>query len=137
MAAEVLLQAGVEVDLFDAMPSVGRKLLLAGIGGLNLTHSEAPAPFLQRYAEGARHLKPMLEAFDGPALRQWAAELGVETFVGSSGRVFPADMKAAPLLRAWLHRLRGLGCAPTCDAAGEGGRPTETWTSVTRRCALR
>ncbi|MFM8695250.1 MAG: TIGR03862 family flavoprotein [Betaproteobacteria bacterium] len=109
MAAEVLLQAGVAVDLFDAMPSVGRKLLLAGIGGLNLTHSEAPAPFLQRYAEGAPHLLPMLEAFDGSALRHWAAELGVETFVGSSGRVFPSDMKAAPLLRAWLHRLRGLG----------------------------
>ena len=121
MAAEVLLQAGVAVDLYDAMPSVGRKLLLAGIGGLNLTHSEAHTPFLRRYrggaadddcaseVEAAQALLPMLQAFGGPALRDWAAQLGVQTFVGTSGRVFPTDMKAAPLLRAWLHRLRGLG----------------------------
>ena len=109
MAAEMLLQGGVRVDLYDAMPSVGRKLLLAGIGGLNLTHSEPPAPFLQRYAEAVPGLQPMLDSFGAGALRNWAAELGIETFVGSSGRVFPTDMKAAPLLRAWLHRLRGLG----------------------------
>lgn len=109
MAAEVLLEGGVQVDLYDGMPSVGRKLLLAGIGGLNLTHSEPPGPFVQRYAAGADPLQPMLEAFGGQALRDWAAKLGVDTFVGSSGRVFPTDMKAAPLLRAWLHRLRSLG----------------------------
>ncbi|MFN5723054.1 MAG: NAD(P)/FAD-dependent oxidoreductase, partial [Betaproteobacteria bacterium] len=106
MAAEVLLEGGVQVDLYDGMPSVGRKFLLAGIGGLNLTHAEPPAPFLQRYAAGADPLQPMLEAFGGPALRAWAAALGVDTFVGSSGRVFPTEMKAAPLLRTWLHRLR-------------------------------
>jgi hypothetical protein len=109
MAAEVLLEGGVQVDLYDGMPSVGRKFLLAGIGGLNLTHAEPPAPFLQRYAAGADPLQPMLEAFGGPALRAWAAALGVDTFVGSSGRVFPTEMKAAPLLRTWLHRLRSQG----------------------------
>ncbi len=109
MAAEVLLAAGVEVDLFDAMPSVGRKLLLAGKGGLNLTHSEPAALFCTRYGAAATPLAPMLDAFGGPALREWAACLGVSTFVGTSGRVFPTDMKAAPLLRAWLHRLRGAG----------------------------
>lgn len=109
MAAEVLSQAGVQVDLFDAMPSVGRKFLLAGRGGLNLTHSEATAALLQRFGERSAQLQPAIEAFDGPAIRAWAAELGIATFVGTSGRVFPADMKAAPLLRAWLHRLRAAG----------------------------
>ena len=109
MAAEVLAQAGQAVEVFDAMPSVGRKFLLAGKGGLNLTHSEDFEPFLGRYAERAAHLQPLLRAFDGPALRAWAAALGVPTFVGSSGRVFPKDLKAAPLLRTWLHRLRGQG----------------------------
>ncbi len=109
MAAEVLSDAGVEVDLFDAMPSVGRKFLLAGIGGLNLTHSEALPRFLTRYGERESELADWLADFNPDALRAWAAELGVATFVGSSGRVFPADMKAAPLLRAWLHRLRTRG----------------------------
>ena len=109
MAAEMLAQAGQAVEVFDAMPSVGRKFLLAGKGGLNLTHSEDFEPFLGRYAERAAHLQPLLRAFDGPALRAWAAALGVPTFVGSSGRVFPKDLKAAPLLRTWLHRLRGQG----------------------------
>jgi len=109
MAAEVLAQAGHAVEVFDAMPSVGRKFLLAGKGGLNLTHSEGFEPFLGRYAERAAQLRPLLQAFDGPALREWATALGVPTFVGSSGRVFPKDLKAAPLLRAWLHRLRGQG----------------------------
>jgi len=109
MAAEVLSAAGVQVDLFDAKPSVGRKFLLAGKGGLNLTHSEDFAPFLSRFGERAAQIEPLLRAFDGPALRQWAAALGIETFVGTSGRVFPKDMKAAPLLRAWLHRLREAG----------------------------
>ncbi|RYF42778.1 MAG: TIGR03862 family flavoprotein [Comamonadaceae bacterium] len=111
MAAEVLSGAGLalEVQLFDAMPSVGRKFLLAGKGGLNLTHSEAAAPFLGRFGERSAQLEPLLAAFGPEQLRAWAEGLGVETFVGSSGRVFPKDMKAAPLLRAWLQRLRGAG----------------------------
>ncbi|GAB3772088.1 TIGR03862 family flavoprotein [Ramlibacter monticola] len=109
MAAEVLAREGAAVDLFDAMPSVGRKFLLAGRGGLNLTHSEATEPFLRRYGERADALRAALAAFDGDAVRRWAAELGIATFVGTSGRVFPTDMKAAPLLRAWLHRLRAAG----------------------------
>ena len=106
MAAEALLQAGVRVDLFDAMPSVCRKFLLAGKGGLNITHSEPPARFLSRYGARAAQIQPLLEAFGPVALREWVHALGVTTFVGTSGRVFPAQMKAAPLLRAWLHRLR-------------------------------
>ncbi|RVU45399.1 TIGR03862 family flavoprotein [Rubrivivax rivuli] len=109
MAAETLAQAGHAVEVFDAMPSVGRKFLLAGKGGLNLTHSESFDPFTARYAERADTLRPLLQAFDNEALRTWAAALGVSTFVGSSGRVFPTDLKAAPLLRAWLHRLREQG----------------------------
>ena len=109
MAAEVLLQGGASVDLYDAMPSVGRKFLLAGKGGLNLTHSEPIAPFTARYGQRAAQVAPWLAAFSPQALRDWAAGLGVATFVGSSGRVFPAEMKAAPLLRAWLQRLRTAG----------------------------
>ena len=109
MAAEVLSQAGVQVDLFDGMPSVGRKFLLAGVGGMNITHSEPYPAFLSRYAERAPHMAPLLRAFDADALCQWIHDLGIETFVGSSGRVFPTDMKAAPLLRAWLKRLRESG----------------------------
>jgi uncharacterized flavoprotein (TIGR03862 family) len=109
MAAEVLAAGGVSVDLFDAMPSVGRKFLLAGRGGLNLTHSEPTARLLSRYAEREAALSPHVAAFDGPALREWAQAVGIATFVGTSGRVFPTDMKAAPLLRAWLHRLRAAG----------------------------
>ena len=106
MAAEVLSQAGVSVHLFDAMPSVGRKFLLAGKGGLNLTHSEAPAPFRQRYGQRQDEVGQWLDGMDAQAVRDWAQGLGVDTFVGTSGRVFPREMKAAPLLRAWLHRLR-------------------------------
>jgi len=109
MAAETLALAGHRVEVFDAMPSVGRKFLLAGKGGLNLTHSEDAAPFLARYAEAAPQVQPLLKEFGPDALRAWAGALGVETFVGSSGRVFPKDLKAAPLLRAWLHRLRVQG----------------------------
>ncbi|HWI13661.1 MAG TPA: TIGR03862 family flavoprotein [Burkholderiales bacterium] len=109
MAAEVLSTARVHVDLYDAMPSVGRKFLLAGKGGLNLTHSEPRAAFLSRYGERRSLLATALETFDADALRTWARGLGVETFIGSSGRVFPKEMKAAPLLRAWLHRLRESG----------------------------
>lgn len=109
MAAEALSAAGVAVDLYEAMPSVGRKFLLAGKGGLNLTHSEPREPFFSRYGERRAALAHALEAFDGQALRDWAHGLGITTFVGTSGRVFPKEMKAAPLLRAWLHRLRGAG----------------------------
>ncbi len=109
MAAEALAAAGVEVDLYDAMPSVGRKFLLAGKGGLNLTHSEPLAPFVGRYGAAGERVAQWLDAFGPQALREWAQGLGIDTFVGSSGRVFPTDMKAAPLLRAWLHRLRAAG----------------------------
>jgi uncharacterized flavoprotein (TIGR03862 family) len=109
MAAEVLALGGVQVDLFDAMPSVGRKFLLAGKGGLNLTHSEALEPFVHRYAARSSSIAPMLDVFGPTQLREWAMALGISTFVGSSGRVFPSDLKAAPLLRAWLHRLRQQG----------------------------
>jgi uncharacterized flavoprotein (TIGR03862 family) len=109
MAASVLQSQGAQVHVFDAMPSVGRKFLLAGIGGLNLTHSEPLPGFLARYAERESALTPLVEAFGPEAVRAWAQELGVGTFVGTSGRVFPKDMKAAPLLRAWLHRLRAGG----------------------------
>lgn len=109
MAAGVLAQQGVRVDLFDAMPSVGRKFLLAGRGGLNITHTEAAEPFLARYGQRAGRIAPLLQGFGPDALRDWVHKLGVETFVGSSGRVFPKEMKAAPLLRAWLHQLREQG----------------------------
>jgi len=109
MAAEVLSQAGIKVDLYDGMPSVGRKFLLAGVGGMNITHSEAYPAFLSRYAERAPQIAPLLRSFGADALCQWIHDLGIETFIGSSGRVFPTDMKAAPLLRAWLKRLRDSG----------------------------
>lgn len=106
MAAEVLSQGGVAVDLYDAMPSVGRKFLLAGKGGMNITHAEPALEFGKRYGDRAEQVAPWLAGFDAQAVRDWIHGLGVETFVGTSGRVFPTDMKAAPLLRAWLHRLR-------------------------------
>jgi uncharacterized flavoprotein (TIGR03862 family) len=106
MAAEALSCQGVQADVFDAMPSVGRKFLMAGKGGMNITHSEPLEPFLDRYGARRDQIAPLLDTFGPDALRAWLQDLGVETFVGSSGRVFPADMKAAPMLRAWLHRLR-------------------------------
>ena len=106
MAAEVLSQAGVSVHLFDAMPSVGRKFLLAGKGGLNLTHAEPSATFNSRFGAREHEVSQWLSELDAQGVRDWAQSLGVSTFVGSSGRVFPAEMKAAPLLRAWLQRLR-------------------------------
>ena len=109
MAAEVLSQGNVQVDVYDAMPSLGRKFLRAGIGGLNITHSEDYASFCSRYGERRPQLQAMLDAFPPQAIREWCQALGVETYVGSSGRVFPSQMKAAPLLRAWLHRLRDAG----------------------------
>ena len=108
-AAEVLATGGAQVELFDAMPSVGRKFLLAGRGGLNLTHAEPLEPFVARYGAARERLEPIVRAFDPHAVRDWALGLGIATFVGTSDRVFPADMKAAPLLRAWLHRLRLAG----------------------------
>jgi len=106
MAAQVLCDAGLTVHLFDAMPSIGRKFLLAGKGGLNLTHSEGADAFAGRYGERRHAIEDLLKDFDPAAVRAWALGLGIETFIGSSGRVFPKDMKAAPLLRAWLQRLR-------------------------------
>lgn len=109
MAAECAAARGATVDVYDAMASVGRKLLRAGIGGLNLTHAEAPEAFLRRYGERSPWIAAWLAEFGPAALRGWAQGLGIDTFVGSSGRVFPVGMKAAPLLRAWLQRLRSGG----------------------------
>lgn len=111
MAAQVLADAGVAVHLFDAMPSIGRKFLLAGKGGLNLTHSDAADRFAGRYGARRDAIAALLQGLDADGLRAWAHGLGIETFVGTSGRVFPKDMKAAPLLRAWLQRLRNPGQA--------------------------
>lgn len=108
MAAEVIASAGHAVSVYDAMPSVGRKFLLAGVGGMNITHAEPAEDFRARYSASAQFINS-LKQFDADALRQWVHGLGIDTFVGTSGRVFPTDMKAAPLLRAWLHRLRELG----------------------------
>jgi uncharacterized flavoprotein (TIGR03862 family) len=109
MAAERLAEAGHAVTIHDAMPSPARKFLLAGRGGLNLTHSEPLEAFLARYRKALPHLEPLIRHFPPDALRAWSAGLGEETFVGSSGRVFPNSFKASPLLRAWLRRLDGLG----------------------------
>jgi uncharacterized flavoprotein (TIGR03862 family) len=109
MAAETARAAGLEVDLFEAKGSVGRKFLIAGKGGLNLTHSEPMPAFARRYREREREVADWLADFDADALREWARGLGVETFVGSSGRVFPSDLKAAPLLRGWVRRLHAQG----------------------------
>jgi uncharacterized flavoprotein (TIGR03862 family) len=109
MAAEMLAAAGVSVMLIEAMPSLGRKFLMAGRGGLNLTHSEPFDRFIARYGDQASWLAPQLESFGPPALRDWVHDLGIETFVGTSGRVFPVGLKASPLLRAWITRLVRLG----------------------------
>jgi uncharacterized flavoprotein (TIGR03862 family) len=109
MAAETLAEGGAQVHLFDRMPSVGRKLLLAGRGGLNLSHAEVHENFVARYGPRSAQVGALLQEFMPQALRDWAAEMGVQTFVGSSGRIFPCDLKAAPLLRAWLQRLRRQG----------------------------
>jgi uncharacterized flavoprotein (TIGR03862 family) len=109
MAAEVLAHGGASVTVYDAMPSAGRKFLMAGRGGLNLTHSEALPVFLTRYREAAPRLKAAIEAFPPSRLREWSDALGQPTFVGSSGRVFPQTFKASPLLRAWLRRLAAAG----------------------------
>lgn len=111
MAAEVLSAAGVAVHVYDAKPTVGRKFLLAGIGGLNLTHSEPAGAFASRFGARQAEVGAWLQEFGAQQVRDWAQGLGVATFVGSSGRVFPTDMKAAPLLRSWMHRLRQPGAA--------------------------
>ena len=109
MAAERLAAAGAAVTVFDRMPSAGRKFLMAGRGGLNLAHSEDATRARARYREAASRLAPALDAFPADAIRRWCAELGVETFVGTSGRIFPKELKASPLLRAWLRRLNDGG----------------------------
>ena len=109
MAADVLSQAGIAVEIYDAMPSLGRKFLLAGIGGMNITHAEDFDHFVTRYGDRSADLMSLLQQFGAGQLREWIHALGVETFVGTSGRVFPREMKAAPLLRKWLHRLREAG----------------------------
>jgi uncharacterized flavoprotein (TIGR03862 family) len=109
IAAEVLIRGGAQVDLYDSMPSAGRKFLVAGKGGLNLTHSEPMEQFLSRYGTRRAQLEPLLNQFGPEALRAWANDLGIETFVGTSGRVFPVSMKTSPILRAWLTRLRDSG----------------------------
>mgnify|MGYP001336733710 CR=1 FL=1 len=109
MAAEILIQHGLHVAVYDAMPSAGRKFLMAGKGGMNITHAEPFEQFLSRYGARRTELEAMITAFSPQTLREWVQGLGIATFVGSSGRVFPTEMKAAPLLRAWLHRLRSCG----------------------------
>jgi uncharacterized flavoprotein (TIGR03862 family) len=109
MAAETASAAGAVVEVYDAMPSIGRKFLLAGKGGLNLTHSEPLEPFLARYGSRRGQIEPLIRMFGQEALRAWVHALEIHTFVGTSGRVFPQDLKAAPLLRAWLRRLRKSG----------------------------
>jgi uncharacterized flavoprotein (TIGR03862 family) len=109
MAAEVISAGGVKVDLYDSMPSLGRKFLMAGKGGLNITHSEPLEQFVSRYGKRRAQIEPLLKTFGPDEVRQWVHGLGIETFVGTSGRVFPAGMKASPLLRAWLKRLIGSG----------------------------
>jgi hypothetical protein len=106
MAAEVLSTQGYRVEVFDAMPSAARKFLMAGKGGMNITHAEPFDDFLSRYGNRREQIAPLLQAFTPDQLRAWIHGLGIETFIGTSGRVFPTEMKAAPLLRAWLHRLR-------------------------------
>lgn len=109
MAAEVIRARGVAVDVYDAMPSVGRKFLMAGRGGLNLTHSEPFEKFVARYGKRRARIEPLLRSFGPDELREWARGLGIESFVGTSGRVFPVGMKTSPLLRAWLRRLDEAG----------------------------
>ncbi len=109
MAAEAVSTRGALVEVYDAMASMGRKFLLAGKGGLNLTHSEPMEKFLSRYGHRRAYIQPLLDRFGPDALCRWAYGLGVQTFVGTSGRIFPSDLKSAPLLRAWLRRLRQSG----------------------------
>jgi len=127
MAAEVLLEAGVSVTVLDRMPSPGRKFLMAGRGGLNLTHSEPFDAFVEKYGSARPHLLAALADFPPESLRAWSESLGQPTFVGSSGRVFPAAMKASPLLRSWMSRLTDLAAQ---------FRFRETWTGWSQDGAL-
>ncbi len=121
MAADIISAAGHSVVVLDAMPSVGRKFLLAGKGGLNLTHAEPSDQFLTRFGKGRTMVAPWLADFGRAQICAWTSSLGIDTFVGTSGRVFPTDMKAAPLLRAWLHRLRIRGAgAQTTQQSNQG-----------------
>ena len=143
MAAETMARAGLSVTVFDRMPSPARKLLIAGRGGMNLTHSEPLPLFLSRYGEAAARLRPAVEAFPPEALVRWCEALGQPTFVGSSGRVFPRTMKASPLLRAWLASLGSLGIVLRPRHAWRGwepdgairfdtpGSPTRAWPTAT------
>ena len=121
MAAEVLRNGGADVTVYDRMPSAGRKFLMAGRGGLNLTHSEEFEPFMTRYGTAAEPLRAAIAAFPPEALRAWCEALGQPTFVGSSGRVFPRSMKSSPLLRAWLRRLDAAGVRFAFRHAGPAG----------------
>jgi predicted Rossmann fold flavoprotein len=125
-AAEVLGAAGIPVTLIDHHQSPSRKFLLAGRGGLNLTHAESLEKFLMRYGDGGTHLNPIIRAFPPDALRTWCHELGIETFVGSSGRVFPKQLKASPLLRSWLRRLESYGVKLQLRSAWQGFDDTPT-----------
>jgi uncharacterized flavoprotein (TIGR03862 family) len=109
IAAETLARANIAVTIYERMPSLGRKFLMAGRGGLNLTHSEDLARFASRYGAAEPHLRHAIDAFPPERLRAWSADLGQPTFIGTSGRVFPQAMKASPLLRAWLRRLESMG----------------------------
>ena len=126
MAAEVLATSGHKVRIIEHKKSPARKFLLAGRGGLNLTHSEPLAKFLRRYGDAQNFLAPMINAFPPDAVVKWCQGLGQETFVGSSGRIFPKAMKSSPLLRAWLRRLDGLGVELLTGQLWEGfgGKPT-------------
>ncbi len=124
MAAEVLLAEGLQVTLCDAMPTVGRKFLRAGVGGLNITHSEPFEQFLSRFGDASGRLKPMLKQFGPADFRQWVSDLGFESFVGTSGRVFPVGMKASPIMRAWLKRL---------EAGGVLMRPNYKWVGIEQK----
>jgi predicted flavoprotein YhiN len=134
MAAETLALAGVQVEVFDAMPSVGRKFLLAGRGGLNITHSEAFEAFAGRYGSAGPD-RTDAPAFGPQALRDWVEALGVSTFVGTSGRVFPDEMKAAPAARAGCNACAKPACASTCATAGPAGPPTAACALPPRRPA--
>lgn len=123
MAAEVLNEKGIDVDVYEAMPTFGRKFLRAGLGGLNITHSEPFQKFCARYGERQLQMEGYLKELPPDVLRNWVHELGIKTFIGSSGRVFPEEMKAAPLLRAWLHRLRTDGVKLHANHSWQGFSP--------------
>ena len=129
MAAEALINQGISVDLYDAMPSLGRKFLMAGKSGLNLTHAEPFEDFLSKFGDARKSLEPALKNFTPTDIQAWASDLGIETFVGTSSRVFPKDFKAAPLLRTWLRKLRANGL--TVHARHKWGGWNEDGTLLT------